>query len=107
MTYQVSFPEPIRDRLAKISEKVMAIGMGKELARVLSDLMLDLTDRPMEAGETIYHLRHIPMPVKVLAKEYLSVVFVVHDADQLVMVTKLKMLAGHPFPRGYEEYLNE
>ena len=106
MTYHVSFPEPIRKRLSLLQKKVLAMGLGQELGRVLSDILQDLTERPMEAGEVMYHLGHIPMPVKLLAREYLAVVFAVHEAGKKVMVTNMKMLDHHPFPQGYEEYLN-
>ena len=106
MTYRVSFPEPIRRRLLLVQKKVLAVGQGKELGRVLSEILQDLTERPMEVGEVMYHLGHIPMPVKLLAREYLAVVFAVHDAGKNVMVTNMKMLDHHPFPQGYEEYLN-
>jgi hypothetical protein len=90
----------------RLTKEVMAIGMSKELARELADVNSDLTNRPLEAGEVLYTLHNIPMPVVLLARGFLSVVYVVHAADKLVMVTKMKMLDNHPFPSGFEDFLN-
>jgi hypothetical protein len=107
MTYRVSFDDSIRRRLAKLKDRVKPVGMGSELARVLNDLVMDLTQRPLDAGEIMYVLHHVQMPVKILAKKYLSVVFAVHESSKRVMVTKMKMLENHPFPPGFEKYLND
>jgi hypothetical protein len=106
MPYRLSFSDAIRSRLSTLAAKARSIGMSAELARALSALVDELEQRPLEVGEIMYHLHHIAMPVKLRTKQYLSVVFVVHEASKAVMVTKLTMLERHPFPDGYEEYLN-
>ncbi len=106
MPYRLSFSGAIRKRLAMLATKARSIGMSGELARALSALVDELEQRPLELGEIMYHLHHVPMPVKLGTKQYLSVVFVVHEPSKAVMVTKLTMLERHPFPSGYEEYLN-
>lgn len=107
MNYEVSFSDSILSRLTRLKNEVRAIGKGKELGRVLTSLLLDLRQRPLEAGEVMYHLKHIPMPVISFAKEYLGVVYAVHEDSKQVMVTKLKMMERHPFPSGFEKYLNK
>lgn len=106
MSYDVSIPDPILNRLSRLKDKVRAIGRGKELARVLSGLLDDLTHRPNGAGELMYTLRHIPMPARAIAKEYLGVVYFVHELEKLVIVTKLSMAEEHPFPPGLERIVN-
>jgi hypothetical protein len=107
MEYRVSFPESIRLRLKALAEKLRPSGQGKELGRVLAGIIEDLRYRPLEVGEIMYHLRHIPMPVKTMTKEYMAVVFAVHEAKKFVMVKKLTMLADHPFPDGTDRFLNQ
>jgi hypothetical protein len=106
MPYRLSFSGAIRRRLTTLATKARSIGMGGELALALAGIVDDLEQRPLDVGETMYYLHHIPMPVRLHVKQYLSVVFAVHESSKAVMVTKLTMLEGHPFPRGYEEYLN-
>jgi hypothetical protein len=106
MSYRVAFDDSVRTRLARLKDRVKAVGMGAELASVLSSLVNDLSEHPMDVGETMYDLHRVAMPVKVVAKDYLSAVFVVHEISQVVMVTRMRMLDGHPFPPGFEKNLN-
>src|SRR5208283_3442531 len=69
MTYRVSFPDATRDRLEALTARAIAVGLGRRLGRLLSQILQDLTERPLEAGETMYHLEHSQLPVKVMAKD--------------------------------------
>ena len=107
MSFQVSFPGLIRNRLLRLKEKVKAAGRSKELGRILGNIQECLAERPLELGEIQYTLKHVQMPVCLLVREYLAVDYAVNAAGGKVFVTKLKMLEDHPFPAGFEKILND
>ena len=107
MAYRVVFPGHIRERLVKLRDRVRGAGQGRQLGETLALIHQCLVDEPLGFGEIQYTVKNLGLAVCLLARNYLAVAYVVDTQNQTVSVTKLRMLSDHPFPRGFEAFLND
>ena len=107
MTFQVKYPESIRTRLLRLQSAVTSVGLQAEFVEVLKAIHKRLEDSPLEWGEQQYTLRHVQLPICIIARRFLSVNYAVDVIQRNVMVTKMRMLDDHPFPAGFEKILND
>ena len=80
------------DRLHGCAE--IGIGLGHELARVLTEIQERLAAQPLDAGELQYILPHVQLPVRLLVRGFLAVIFAVDEQSGKLT------LVGHESVRG-------